>query len=58
VGTKVLDLLRECVKVTNYCDLSSVGILTCVKLLKTFCESVFATVSEQFTIEDHFFLFW
>jgi hypothetical protein len=36
VGTKLLDPLRACVKVADYCDLSSVGTLTCVKSLETF----------------------
>jgi hypothetical protein len=40
------------------CDISSVGTLTCVKSVEMVCESVFATISEQFAIVDHFFLFW
>jgi hypothetical protein len=36
VGTKVLDLVRACVKVADYCDPSFVGIITCVKSFKTF----------------------
>jgi hypothetical protein len=55
---KVLDPLRACVKVVVYCDPSSAGTLTCIKLLETFCESAFATLSERFAIADCFFLFW
>jgi hypothetical protein len=33
---KVLDPLRTCLKVADYCDLSSTGTLTCVKLLEMF----------------------
>jgi hypothetical protein len=40
VGTKVLDLLRACVKVANCCDPSSAGILTCIKSLVTCVESI------------------
>jgi hypothetical protein len=57
VGTKVLDPLRVCVKVTDYYDPSSAGTLTCVKSLETFCESNYATVSEWFAIAGHFFCF-
>jgi hypothetical protein len=57
VGTKVLDPLRACVKVADYCNPSSVGTITSVKSLETFCESVFATVPERFTIADCFFCF-
>jgi hypothetical protein len=39
----VLDPLRTCVKVADYCDSSSVGTLTYVKTL---------------TIMDYFLLFW
>jgi hypothetical protein len=46
VGTKVLDDLRACVKVADYCDPSSACTLTCVKSLETFCESAFATISK------------
>jgi hypothetical protein len=42
----VLDSLRAYVKVAYCCDLSFVGILTNVKLLETFCDSAFASVSE------------
>jgi hypothetical protein len=54
VGTKVLDLLRACVNVADSRDLSSIGILTCVKSIKTCVQSAFATVSEQFVPVDHF----
>jgi hypothetical protein len=40
VGTKVLDPLREYVKVADYCDSSSAGTLTCVKPLATMFESI------------------
>jgi hypothetical protein len=44
VGTKVLDPLRACVQVTDCCDLSFIGILTCVKILVTmlraFCHRI------------------
>jgi enamine deaminase RidA (YjgF/YER057c/UK114 family) len=46
VGTEVLDLLRACVKVIYYCDLSSAGPLTCVKSIETYVDSAFATVSD------------
>jgi hypothetical protein len=49
--------LRACVNVTDCCDPSFVDTLTCVKSLQTFCESAFTTVSKQFAIADHFFLF-
>jgi hypothetical protein len=42
----VLDPLRACVKVADYCDPSSAGTLTCIKSLETCIESAFATVSE------------
>jgi hypothetical protein len=45
-GREVLDPLRACVKVADYCDSSSICTLTCVKSLEIFCERVFATVSE------------
>jgi hypothetical protein len=40
VGTKVLDPLRACVKVADYCDLSSAGTLTCIKPLVAMFESI------------------
>jgi hypothetical protein len=51
VGTKVLvrygmsgyesvGLLRACVKIADYCDSSSAGTLTCVKMIETCVESV------------------
>jgi hypothetical protein len=51
MGTKVLDPLRARL-------ISSAGALTCVKSLEMVCESILATISEQFTIADHFFLFF
>jgi hypothetical protein len=36
----VLDPLRECVKVADCCDPSSVGTLTCVKSLATFVRAL------------------
>jgi hypothetical protein len=36
VDTKLLDPLRACVKVADYCDPSSVGTLTRVKSLEMF----------------------
>jgi hypothetical protein len=36
VGMKVLDPLRACLNVADYCDPSSTGIPICVKLLETF----------------------
>jgi hypothetical protein len=44
--TKVMDPLTACVKVADYCDPSSTGTLTCVKLLATMFDSVCAIVSE------------
>jgi hypothetical protein len=38
----------------DYCDPSSAGTLNCIKMIETCVESVFATVSKQFTIVDHF----
>jgi hypothetical protein len=44
VGTKVLDPLRAYVNVADYCDPSSAGTLTCVKMvitmLRVFCHHV------------------
>jgi hypothetical protein len=40
VGTKVLDPLRICVKVANWCDPSYVVTLTCVKTLEICVERV------------------
>jgi hypothetical protein len=57
VGTKVLDPLRVCVKVADYCDSFFAGTLTCVKSLEMFCESACATISKRFTIADRFFCF-
>jgi hypothetical protein len=68
VGTKVLvrwgmsghksdGPLRACVKVTDCCDPSSAGTLTCIKMIETCLESAFVTVSKRFTISDHFFCF-
>jgi hypothetical protein len=37
---KVLDPLRACVKVTDYCDPSSAGTLTCIKLLVMCVKSI------------------
>jgi hypothetical protein len=54
VTTKVLDPLRACVNVDNYCDPSSVGILTCVKMIEMCIESAFATLSERFAVADCF----
>jgi hypothetical protein len=51
-GHESVEPLRAYVKVADYCDLSSAGILTCVKSLVTCVESVFATVYEQFAIAD------
>jgi hypothetical protein len=42
------------VNVADSRDLSSIGILTCVKSIKTCVQSTFATVSEQFVPVDHF----
>jgi hypothetical protein len=33
LGQQVLNPLRTCVKVTDYCDPSSAGILTCIKMI-------------------------
>jgi hypothetical protein len=57
VGTQVLDPLRACVKVVDCCDSFFVGTPTYVKSLVTYIESIFATVSEQFAIEDCCLLF-
>jgi hypothetical protein len=54
---KVLDPLRACVKVADCCDPSSIGTLTCVKMIETCVESAFATVCVRFTIADRFFCF-
>jgi hypothetical protein len=40
VGTQVLDPLRACMKVADYCNPSSTGTLTCVKSLETFVSSL------------------
>jgi hypothetical protein len=55
VGMEVLDPLRAFVKVVDCCDPSFAGTLTCAKLLQTYVESAFGTVSERFTIADHFY---
>jgi hypothetical protein len=44
LGTQALDPLRACVKVADYCDPSSAGTLTYVKMIETCVVSVFATV--------------
>jgi hypothetical protein len=44
-------------KVVDCCDLSSVGTLTCVKMIKTCVESAFATVCVRLIIADHLFCF-
>jgi hypothetical protein len=41
---KVLDALRVCLQVADYCDPSFTGTLTCVKSLETCVESAFATI--------------
>jgi hypothetical protein len=51
------DPLRACVKVADYCDPSSAGILTYIKMIETCVQSPFATVCVQFAIADHFFYF-
>jgi hypothetical protein len=56
-GHKSAGPLRVCVNIADCCDPSSAGTLTCIKSLKMFYESTFATVSEQFAIADRFFLF-
>jgi hypothetical protein len=55
VGTQVLNPLRACVKVADYCDSSSISTLTCVKMIEMCVESTFTTVSERFTIADCLF---
>jgi hypothetical protein len=57
IGHASFGPLRARVKVANCCDPYSVGTLTCVKLLLTCVESVFATVSKQFAIADCCLLF-
>jgi hypothetical protein len=44
LGTQVLDLLRECVKVADCCDPTSTDTLTCVKMIEMCVESTFTTV--------------
>jgi hypothetical protein len=57
VGTKVLDPLRSCVKFADYCDPSSVGTLTCIKIivmvLRAFCHRIRMTRNS-----GSFLLFW
>jgi hypothetical protein len=57
VGTKVLDPLRACVKVLDYCDLFSAGILICAKtlvmVLRAFCHCV-----RMICNSGSFLLFW
>jgi hypothetical protein len=55
VDTQVLDPLRACVKVADCCDTYSMGTLTCVKMIETCVESIFATICVRFAIADHFF---
>jgi hypothetical protein len=57
-GSQVLDPLRRCVNVDDYCDPSSIGILTCVKTIEMCVETTFATVCMQSAIADRFLLFW
>jgi hypothetical protein len=57
VGTKVLDPLRPCVNVADYCDPSSTDTLTCIKSLVMCVESAFVAVSERFVIAGCFFYF-
>jgi hypothetical protein len=54
VDTKVLNPLRTCVKVADYCDPSSAGTLAYVKSIQTCVENNFATVSERFVLANHF----
>jgi hypothetical protein len=54
---KVLDPLRSCAKVADYCDPSFVGTLHALNV-RNGVESTFVTISEQFAIADHFILFW
>jgi hypothetical protein len=51
------DLLRSCVKVTDYCDPSSADTLTCIKMIETCVESAFATIYARFAISNHFLYF-
>jgi hypothetical protein len=55
---KCWTLLRACVKVADYCDLSSVGTLTCVKIIEICIESAFTTVCVRSVIAGYFLLFW
>jgi hypothetical protein len=57
VGTQVLDPLRACVKIADYCDPSSPDRLTYVKTIEIFVENAFAIVCIRFTIADRFFYF-
>jgi hypothetical protein len=50
--------LRACVEVVDYCDLSSVGTLTHVKMIEMCVESAFATERMRSTIAGCFLLFW
>jgi hypothetical protein len=56
-GHKSAGPLRACVKFADCCDPSSVGTLTCVKMIETCVESAFTTVSKRYAIADHFFYF-
>jgi hypothetical protein len=55
---KCWTLLRACVKVANYCDPSSAGTLTCVKIIEICIESALATVCVRSVIAGYFLLFW
>jgi hypothetical protein len=57
LGTQVPNPLRACVKVADYCDPSSAGSLTCVKMIETCVESTFATVCVRSAIAGCILLF-
>jgi hypothetical protein len=58
LGTQVQDPLGACVNVANYCDLSSAGTLTCIKMVEMCVESAFVAVCVRSTIAGCFILFW
>jgi hypothetical protein len=45
------------VKVDDCCDLSSLGTLTCVKMIEICVDNAFATVCIRFIVVDHLFCF-
>jgi hypothetical protein len=57
VGTKVMDHLRACVKVADYCDPSSADTITFIKTLETVLRA-FCHHTRMIRNNRSFLLFW